>query len=191
MISGITNTDSLNYCTFNIDDTSFIVTSQLVRTFNGEQMLTSVSEIGVFTPIFCDLVRKGESNLQHKFTTIVNAFLETEYRFVTLEYETVRVSAYRSKKYEHRFRTIPFYIGGHLFSADFFQVYDDTKRRTFYRFITYDENYHIVVVDASYLNNEELVGPAFEYILKKFIKAARKSRSLTDLKDSWDFSNCL
>ena len=183
--------DTRAFCLFDIDDTPYGVTTKLVQTLDGDKILITISELG-YSPVIYDLCDVAGYDPRVKITDLVEAFLCKEYRLVSLSDETVDLDAYKSKKFENRLRTTPFYIDSdkEVFKAELFKVYEGLEDVNFYRFVVTNQIGNICL--AKGLNpNPELygIGTVFEMLLREFIRVVRTSRANhKSYMDNWELT---
>ena len=182
--------DTRAFCLFNIDDTPYGVTTKLVQTLDGDKILATISELG-YSPVIYDLCNVSGYDPHVKIPEFIKAFLCKEYRLVSLTDEAVDLDAYKSKKFENRLRTIPFYIDSdkEVFKAELFKVYEGLEDINFYRFIVTNQIGNICLAKGFYPTPELYsIGKVFEMLLREFISVVRISRTNHKLyMDNWHF----
>lgn len=171
--------DTRAFCLFDIDDTPYGVTTKLVQTLDGDKVLITISELGC-SPAIYDMCDVAGYDPKVKITELVEAFLCKEYRLVSLTDESVDLDAYKSKKFEGKLRTMPFYIDKNkeVFKAELFKVYEGIEDVNFYRFVVTDQRGRISLAAGLYPDEEiDNIGTVFEMLLREFIKVVRISRA--------------
>ena len=179
------------FSTFEIDSTPYIALGQFIETPKDQKFLITISELGE-SPVLYEIYDDHLNMLDLKriIPEIIDEFVYKEYRLVTLADGNVLIHAYRSKRMDSCLCTLPFTIDtpDYKYSAVFFKVHDDST--SYYRFITYDQDYHFVVVEAVYPQSDDDIGIIFEALLKEFIRVARISHQTSaSCMDIWDLSN--